>query len=1085
MRRLLLLPIVVWAAVAQVDTGTIAGTLVDASGGALANAVVLIRSQDTGLERKLATNATGRYVSPPLPPGVYRITGEMPGFRRTSATITLTLNQRAVVDLTLEVGATEQQVTVTAEAALLESENSTVGNVRTEQAVKDLPLNGRNFAQLIGLAAGVVPAQTQAQGLALTAVRGTTANSVNGAGFRSNRFLVDGLDNTENHNGQGVLINPPVEAIQEFSVQTSVPPAEFGHGGGNINIRMKSGTRELHGAMFEFLRNSSLDARNFFDPAGDIPPFRMNQFGFVVGGPVFIPSVYNRDRNKTFFFFNYEGIRTRQAQTFLSTVPTADFKRGDFSASPNQIFDPHTARQTVQGVVRDPYPGNRIPESHFDPVGRNVLALYPDPNAGGIAANYLANPSQTTDANNWDLKIDQNFSQSDQAFFRYSRHNTDQFIPGALPAPAWGNTAAGVSRFPLHQFVASYTHTFSPTVVNEVRAGVGRLFIDARHPNYGVNVAEQVGIPGINGGDDVLRSGLPQMNISGFQVMGDSGFRPGIIISENWQYSDALSWFSGAHSFKFGIEYMRRRYNLLQTTAAHGIYNFTGAYTQNLINSARTGIGAADLLLGTPESGNINALGGIRGYRRSELALYIQDSWKLTSSLTMNWGLRYELFPGFPWVEVYDRMANFLPDRGDVFVVNTTDLPERSGTTLDKNNFGPRIGLAYKLRNRTVIRAAYGIYYQGEPVPETNLPGVNPPFTGSVGFNNNRADFAGARRLAQGFPLPDTNVYPTEGAALFSVEGEFALPYTQQWNASVQRQFDANVVVTVNYVGTKGTGNILAPNINQARPGPGAVAARRPYPRFNNINEVSSSGSSTYHSLQATAEKRLSSGVSFLAAYTWAHAIDDGGFISGRQNLYDLSAERGNGSFDLRHRLVTSWTWDLPFGKGRRFLSVATGAAERILGGWQVNGIQSIYSGLPFTVTSSINTLNGSGGQRANRIGDGRLSQSERTLDRYFDIDAFVTPAQYQFGNSGTNILKGPGTVQFDFSAFKHIQLGSNEQRRLQFRTEFFNLFNTPQFNNPNAAVGNVNMGRITSAGSKPTLQRTSRQIQFALKLYF
>ena len=422
MRLLFFCLVVASVTFAQVDTGVIAGTLQDPSGGALANASVGIRSEDTGLERKLTTNSAGRYVSPPLPPGTYQITGELAGFRRTSAVITLTLNQRAVVDLTLEVGATQQEVTVTAEAALLESENSTVANVRTEQAVRDLPLNGRNFSQLIGLTAGVVPAQTQSQGLAVTAVRGTTANSVNGAGFRSNRFLVDGLDNTENHNGQGVLINPPVEAIQEVSVQTSVPGAEFGRGGGNINIRMKSGTRELRGTLFEFLRNSALDAKNFFDPAGKIPPFRMNQFGFVVGGPVVIPGLYKRDHSNTFFFFNYEGIRTRQAQTFLSTVPTVAFKRGDFSAHPNQIFDPRSARQTPQGVVRDPYPGNVIPASHFDPVGRNVLALYPDPNLPGIAANYLATPSQSTDANNWDIKIDHNFSASDQAFFRFSQH---------------------------------------------------------------------------------------------------------------------------------------------------------------------------------------------------------------------------------------------------------------------------------------------------------------------------------------------------------------------------------------------------------------------------------------------------------------------------------------------------------------------------------------------------------------------------------------------------------------------------------------------------------------------------------------
>ncbi|MBI3684420.1 MAG: TonB-dependent receptor [Acidobacteria bacterium] len=1056
---------------AQVDTGVIAGTIHDASGAAVPNATVSIRSERTGLSQSIRTNELGRYVSPPLQPGDYQITAEAAGFKRTMTTLSLSLNQRAVVDLTLEVGATEQQITVTAQSAALESENTTIGNIRSENAVRDLPLNGRNFAQLIGLTTGVVPAQTQAQSLALTATRGTTANNVNGAGFRANRFLIDGLDNTENHNGQGVLVNPPVEAIQEFSVQSSVAPAEFGRGGANVNIRLKSGSRDFHGVVFHFLRNSALDARNFFDPPGKTPPFRMNQFGAVFSGPVLVPRLYN-GRNKTFFFFDYEGIRTRQAQTFLSTVPTVLFKTGDFSASPNTIYNPYSARQVPAGTERDPFPANRIPTSLIDSTGRNLINIYPDPNAPGIAANYLVNPSQSNAANNWDLKLDHNFSGQDQFFARYSRHITNQNIPGALPAPAWGNTAAGLSRFPLHQFVLSETHLFSSTLINEARAGIGRLFIDARHPNYGVNVADRVGIAGINGGDDVLRSGLSQINVTGFQVLGDSGFRPSIIVSENWQFSDNLSWYRGGHSIKFGGEFMRRRYNLLQTTAAHGIYNITGAFTQNLITAARTGIAAADMLLGIPESGNINALAGMRGYRRSELSLFFQDNWKISQALTLNLGLRYEIFPGFPWMEVYDRQASFLPDRGDVFVVNSKDLPEPSGATLDRNNFGPRAGLAYKLGSRTVLRGAYGIFYQGESVPETNLPGTNPPFTGSVDFVNNRTDPSGARRLSQGFPLPVTTVYPTAGASLFTLEHVFTLPYTQQWNAAIQQQLMNRTVLTASYVGAKGSGLILAPNINQPRPGPGAAGPRRPFPRFGTISEVASAGSSIYHSLQTSLERRMSTGLSFLVSYTYAHAIDNGGFIGDRQDLNNLRAERSNGDTDIRHRFIGSWNWEAPFFK-RNF----------VLGGWQVNGIASLYTGLPFTVSSATNTLNGSGGQRADRLRNGVLPSDQRSIERWFDISAFAVPGQFIFGNAGRNILTGPNTTQLDVSVFKNFPI--HERFRLQFRSEFFNIANTPQFNTPAAGIGNPTAGRITVAGSKPTLQRTSRQIQFALKLYW
>lgn len=1081
---LILLPVAI--CLAQVDTATIAGTVRDTSEAVVSGATVHLRNDATGVETRVITNSQGQYVSPPLQPGPYTVSAAMQGFRRTSTAVALELSRRLVIDLQLQVGVVDQTVNVTSEAPLLESETSSIGNLRTAQAVRDIPLNGRNFAMLLGFATGVVPAQTQRGGQPLTGRRGETANAANGMGFRANRFLVDGLDNTENHNGQGILIHPPVEAIQEIAIQTSVPPAEFGRGGANVNVRLRSGTRDLHGTLFEFHRNAALDAKNYFDsPTAKIPPFVQNQFGFVFGGPVLLPG-YNRNRDRTFFFFDYEGLRTRQAQTFISTVPLPAHRRGNFSGHPNRIYDPNTTRRSPEGqLLRDPYPDNAIPASQQDRTGQNIMNYFPDPNGPGLTNNYLVNPSQPTGSNNYDAKIDHRFGDKDSAFFRFSQHDFDQNAAGGLPAPLWGSTDAGLSRNPLHQFVMSWTHIFAPAVTNEARAGVGRLLIDARNANYGVNVADQVGIAGINGGNDPLRSGLPQIAISGLPTIGDSGFRPAIIVSENWQYSDNLSWYRGAHTLKIGGEYLRRRYNLLQTTAAHGIYNISGVYTQNLASPAGTGIGAADLLLGVPANGNINALAGTRGFRRPELSLYVQDDWKITRNLTMNWGLRYEIFFGYPYTEVYDRQANFLPHRGDVFEHNTADLPERSGTTTDKNNFGPRLGLAYKLGGKTVLRAAYGIFYQAEPVPETNLPGVNPPFTGSAGFNNDQANFTGARRLSLGFALPNTTRFPTEGASLFTVERELSIPYAQQWNASLQRQLPGDLLFAASYVGTKGTSLLLGPDINQARPGPGPVAPRRPFPRFNTIAEISSSGSSSYHSLQISAEKRMTANLAFQAGYTWAHAVDNGSFIAGRQNLLDLRSERGNSGLDLRHRFTGFWSWNLPFGKGQRWGGGAGRAAEVVIGGWQVNGVASLFSGLPFTVTTTINTLNGSGGQRADRLRNGRLARSERTLQRWFDVTAFAVPGLYQFGNSGVNILTGPGTVQFDFSAFKNVSLDADSRRRLQFRSEVFNLFNTPQFNNPANGVGNPTAGRVNSAGSKTTFQRTSRQIQLALKLYF
>jgi hypothetical protein len=703
----------------QVDTGMVAGTLHDPSGAVLMGATVLIKNQDTGLEVKVASNALGQYVSPPLRPGPYTVAVELAGFRRTVTSLTLSLNQRAVVDLVLPVGAIEQQVTVEARAPLLESETSTVGNLRDERSVRELPLNTRNFNQLVGLTTGVVPAQTQAGSPALTAIRGTTANSVNGLGFRSNHFLVDGLDNSENHNGQGILIYPPVDAIQEFRVQTSVANAEFGRGGGGtINVSYRSGTRNLHGNLFEFFRNSALDAKNFFDGPGKIAPFRFNQFGGTLGGPVLLPGGFNRGRNKTFFFTSFEGVRNRQAQTYLVSVPIADFKRGNFALHPNRIFDPLTSRPSGALLARDPFPGNAIPANRIDPIGQKVANLYPDSNRPGIAANYGTNPPQPTTGNNFDVKLDQNFSPRDQAFFRFSRHRFQQDIPGSLPAPAIGNTAASQSRYPLHQFVVSYTRTLAPNKINEFRAGVTRLRIEARNPNWGRNVSEEIGIPGVNVKDDLLTSGLTRIG-AGFEGIGDSGGRPALIVSENYQWSDSLTWVRGAHTFKFGGEIGRRRYNLFQYNDLHGTINFGTLYTSNPVAPSGTGISFAEALLGVPSNGVIAYVTGTRGYRRTEYAGFAQDTWKLTNALTLNLGIRYEVYAAFPWTEVGNRMSYFVPRLNNVAVVGSAELPYASGTQTDNNNIGPRAGLAYKLGARTVLRGGYGLFYSAEAIPAT------------------------------------------------------------------------------------------------------------------------------------------------------------------------------------------------------------------------------------------------------------------------------------------------------------------------------------------------------------------------------
>ena len=553
----------------------------------------------TGTEASTVTGSAGEYVSPPLRPGAYTVRAEASGFKATVAKLTLELNQRAVLDLSMEVGAVSDAVTVAATALLVESESVTLSTLQNEQAVSNLPLNTRNFNQIIGLSAGSMPAQTQSGAPAITASRGITANNVNGIGFRSNNYRVDGVDNTEQHNGQGIMLYPPVEAIQEFRLETSVPSAEFGRGGATINVAYKSGSRDLHGSLFEFLRNATLDAKNFFDPAGPIAPFHMNQYGATVGGPVVLPH-YNHSRNKTFFFFSWEGERLVQGLSSLSTVPIDAFKTGDFSADKLKIYDPLTGVTTNNVITRQPFAGNIIPTSRLDKVGLSLINLFPEPNLPGQVNNYASNPNQTINRDNYDIKIDHTFDLRDTVFFRYSQHYTQQYVPGPLPLPAVGSTNGSNNNYPLKQFVAAYTRTLSPTLVNELRAAFTRLNILALQLNYGNNLADKIGIPGVNEGDNLLSSGLPFINLSGYPSLGDSGARPAVIAMNNYQANDIVSWTKGKHSLRIGGEFIRLQKNTFQASSIHGTLDFGPIYSTNPSSPSGTGVSLADLLLGAP-----------------------------------------------------------------------------------------------------------------------------------------------------------------------------------------------------------------------------------------------------------------------------------------------------------------------------------------------------------------------------------------------------------------------------------------------------------------------------------------------------
>ena len=1068
----------------QTEFGAIVGTIADPSDAPIPGAPVIIRNAETGTIISLAANDGGIYTSPPLRPGPYEITVELAGFKKTTKTIALDVNQRARVNFNMEVGQVTESVTVAAETPLLETQSAALGNVRTTKAIAELPLNGRNFVQLFHIAPGVIPVGgAPTMGASASNQSGVVGGSVNGARVSNNDFRFDGIQSQDTD--QNVLIiMPSPDAIQEFKVQTSAMDASFGrNGGATINLVVKSGTNHFHGVLFEFLRNSAMDAKNFFDsPTEKIPPFRLNQFGGALGGPI--------KRDKTFFFLDYQGTRNRQAQTYISTVPTPAFKNGNFANLGLVIYDPATTRPapgSATGVVRDPFPNNAIPSNRFNSTGKNLTDLYPDPNLLGINNNFLYNPSRRAETDQFDVRGDHRFTDADSVFARYSFTLLRAFNPSYMPAPSLGAGPSypGVNDQTGQQAVLTYNHTFSPTKVYEGRAGFSRLYLTNVGELSGTNFSDKVGIPGVN--VDARFSGLGQFSVSGFRGLGEAGFVPLLKVTNNYQYTNLFNWIRARHSFKIGYDLLRRQMNQSSAANPQGTFSFNGQFTQNPVRAAGTGSGLSDMLLGLTNSATLD-IEPIFGHRRWEHSWFVNDDFRVTSKLTLNLGLRYEITT--PWTEVYDRMGGLVPERGFVYAVNTPELPGHTVMDTDFTNFAPRFGIAYSITPKTVIRTAYGIFYSFPGIASGRLPSKTPPKAGNVVYNNNTftTDLATVRLISDGFPSarPDT-FDPTGRNFKYSPRGD-PDAYLQQWNFNVQRSIGFDTVVTAAYVGSHGSHLYIFPNINQPIPGSAPIAQRRPYPLLAGADGVHRAADSNYHSLQLTGEKRFSHGLTLLAAYTYGHYIDNGGGDNGGgvQDPRNMRGDRGNADSDIRHRMVLSWGYELPFGPGKKYLSGVHGAVKHLVAGWQLNGIQTFMTGQYFSAASAQNTLGaGAGGQRPDRIRDGNLPNSERTLNRWFDVGAFTTPPPFQFGSAARNILEGPGTKMVDLSIFKHFALGKDENRRLELRGEVFNVPNTPQFNTPNANIGSTAAGTISSAGDPVFFIRTSRQIQVALKFYF
>lgn len=1056
-----LLLLVVMPLAAQIEQGSMVGMVTDPQKAPVAGAKVEFRSLTTNVKREVATSPEGEFNSLPLQPGQYVITVRQAGFREKSAEVTLAVGQRLQVDFALDIGQVNEAVNVSASSVTIETASSEIGQVRGAKEIVDLPLNTRNFTQLVQLAPGVTTGVGGASGLlGYTSGRGTNGAVINGAPVEDVVYVIDGINSVDTD--AGVLIFfPPVDSIQEFKVQTSSAPASFGGGQGIINVLYKTGGNQFHGVLYEFLRNSALDARNFFATAGaKNPPFKLNQFGGNISGPIL--------RDKLFFFADYEGKRVRQAQTFLSSVPIAPFRSGNFSDLRTVVMDPRANPRT-------PLPGNMLPASAIDPVSARMAELYPSPNLAGQVNNFLFNPSQTSRVDQVNARADYRTSNS-TIFGRFSWEDADTYNPGNLPEPAIG---AGPGRpgqvvVPSKQAVIGYGRSLGPTKYYDLRIGYSRMIqgIYDAGTKYGA-IAEKLGILNANAGG--AAPGLSTTNITGMTGLGDGA---GSLdkVNNNWEIDQALSWVKAKHDLRFGFNYMSRRFAFFSPGAPSGQFTFGGNYTN---------FGFADFLLGRPISSRYDAT-KFFSLKRYYFSWYVQDNWRVNSKLTLNMGLRNDSIT--PWKERHNRLAGFVPTGGGTLVPVGT-APFSGDSVLESRpwQLGPRFGLAYTLTPKTVIRAGGGIFYSFKSVTSGNSMAKNAPYSGTFITANDVNNFAAAKPISAGFPAERPELWPIAGTAFYYWPQDSKTSTMYEWNLNVQRELPKNFVLSVAYVGGKGTYvDVVGLNINQAVPGPGAVVSRRPYPNLSDSIGVTPWANSNYNSMQTTLDRRMGS-VRMSAAWTWAHTIDNSSGESSNspiQNSRNLALQRGNATFDVRHKLALSGTYELPFGKGRRWLSSARGVSDAFIGGWQLNNILTLMTGLPFTPVMQTNALNtGTGSQFPNRIASGVLPKGARTIDRWFDASAFTAPGSYIFGNSGRNILFGPGTKQLDLSLFKSFAL--SETRRVEFRAEAFNFTNTPQFNNPNASIGFAGVARITSAGNPPIYQRTSRQVQMALKFYF
>jgi hypothetical protein len=1100
-----MLPVSLWCQVGS--SGSVTGTITDQTGANVPGATLTLRDLGTNITRTVQSGSSGIYTFTDVQPSKYELTVRASGFKTVAVRdIKLDVAEDRRIDVALTLGTVTESVNIEAAPPVLNAENASTGQVIEAQEVNELPLNGRDFEQLELLVPGSVSTtnyQTSGGAAAGASITDTNPGNVIVAdGGRPGQvlFLVDGSDDA-NQTGTGIVWRPSVDEIAEFKVQTSNMSAEFGYGSSVVNVSTKSGTNQLHGGFYDFIRNNDFDSKSFF--AQGVEPLKRNQFGGTVGGPVTIPWLYH-GKDKTFWFVSYEGLRLRQATTELATVPTPLMRTGDLSELSGQIYDPLTTRPDPSNpgaYIRDPFPGNMIPADRINSVAQFFLnpSWIPLPNLPGTANNLILAPSVPTNSDQYTVRIDHHISANDMLMGRISQtfasngnygpyHGLNPYDPGSNP-----NDPTSLNS------VVGWTHIFSSNMLLDTRASYFRSHPYLTSPNFGtIDYTTQLGIQGFGPGVSNVYPSYPVISISGY-----TGLPQGLIlnfIGNGFDYSSNLTITRGRHTLKMGGSYREYQQYYTNSGQGSGTFNFTGTYSEDPQNPSASGAGVADFILGVPASGGRYIPPGWFYNHIKGSAIYFNDDWKVTPRLTATLGIRYEL--NLPNTELHDQFATFDPaargGQGAIVVPNVQSISapyyhssvplswpvysEYSVFAADVgispkylrkvayDHIAPRLGLAYQPDPLTVFRVGYGIYYvQLDGLRESEMESA-PFLIRESGIDND--PLLPTKTIQTLFPIgssfsPQAAIYGSDSST-----GDWG--YSQQWNLAFQRMLPAQFALDIAYVGTAGTHLQTIRALNTPLPGPGDIQPRRPYPDFGTIQWNEQTANSNYNALQVKLERRFNHGLSLLTSFTWSKSIDyDSNDSDGYYDPYNRSSSRGVSDFNVPKVFSTSVIYELPWFRS------AQAVTRSLMAGWTVGGIVSIQDGFPYTPMYSGDPSNTGIPSRADIVPGCNPVLNDPTPREFFNTSCFVAPPGppvYRLGDAGRNILMADSYRDFDASFYKNFLF--SEQKRLEIRFEGFNALNEHSFGIPNATVNAPGYGSVSSSS-------TGRQIQIAGKFYF